>query len=113
VDDASTGQGGFWEENRNLATGVILASAVAAGVIAFMLRRAREEETMEVPAGVAGRAWERARDVAGEDRVDAAREFFMDRVMPELKPALLAILDDLEEAVDDYFRRTEKAIKRM
>ena len=105
------GQGGFWEENRNVAAGVILASAVAAGVIAYMLRRAREEEPM--PAMVASSVTDRARDVVGAERVEAAREFFMERVMPELKPALLAILSDLEEMVDEYFRRAEKAIKRM
>ena len=106
--------GSFWEENRSLATGVVLASAVAAGVIAYMLRRAREEETpIETATDLPGRAWERARGVAGDERVDAARDFVMERVLPELKPALLAILHDLEGQVDDYFRRAEKSIKRL
>ena len=112
ISQGSSGfQGSFWEENRNLAAGIILASAVAAGTIAYMLRRSREEEP--TPASIAGRAWGRARETAGEERVDAAREFVMDKVMPELKPALLAILGELEDAVDEYFRRAEKAIKRM
>ncbi len=114
MDEIDSGQGSFWEENRNLATGVILASAVAAGVIAYVLRRSREEEpVIEPPAGLADRAWEAARDAAGDERVDAAREFFMDHVMPELKPALLAILADLEVVVNEYFRRTEKSIKKL
>ena len=103
----------FWEENRSLATGVILASAVAAGVMAYMLRKAREAEPVEVPAGIAERAWERARDAAGGERVEAARDFVTERVLPELKPALLAVLHDLEEVVNDYFRRTEKSITQI
>src|SRR5207248_5457549 len=85
VQDVNQGQGSygsmgsmpgsFWEENRSMATGVILASAVAAGVIAYMLRRAREDETpIETASDLPGRAWERAREVAGDERVDAARD---------------------------------------
>jgi hypothetical protein len=77
MQDVGQGQGAypgsFWEENRNVAAGVILASAVAAGVIAYMLRRAREEEQVSVPVNAATRAWERAREAAGEERVESKR----------------------------------------
>ncbi len=100
------------EENRGLATGTIVASALAAAVIAFMLRRARQEEEVQMPAG-AGGAWERARALVGEDRLEAGREFLTERVIPEFKPTLLAILKDFEDLTDQWFRQAEKSIKRM
>jgi hypothetical protein len=96
-----------WEDRSGRAAGTILATAIAAGVIAFLLRRAREDE--EPPA----RALHLARSLAGSDGVDASREFFVDKILPELKPALLAILGELEDAVDQGFRRMEKNIKRL
>jgi hypothetical protein len=115
-----TGSGSTWTQwedesggNKNMAAGAILASAVAAGVIAFLLRRARQEEEERTPTGLAGRAFERTRDVMGDDRVEAGREFLTKKVVPEFKPALLAILDEVEDVVDQAFRRAEKAIKSM
>src|SRR5439155_21263814 len=78
--------------NRNMAAGAILASAVAAGVIAYVLRRARQEEEERTPSGLAGKAFERTRDMVGDERVEAGRDFLVKKVMPEFKPALLAIL---------------------
>jgi hypothetical protein len=37
----------------------------------------------------------------------------IEKLLPEFKPALLAILKDLEQVVDEYFRRAEKSIKRL
>ena len=106
-----------WEDegggSRNMAAGAILASAVAAGVIAYLLRRARREEEERTPAGLAGRAYERTRDVVGDDRIEAGRDFLAKKIIPEFRPALLAILEELEDVVDDAFRRMEKAIKKM
>jgi hypothetical protein len=105
-----------WEDegggNRNMAAGAILASAVAAGVIAYLLRRARQEEE-RTPAGLAGKAMDRTRDVVGDDRIEAGRDFLMNKIVPEFKPALLAILEELQDVVDDAFKRAEKAIKSM
>ena len=105
-----------WEDegggNRNMAAGAILASAVAAGVIAYLLRRARQEEE-RTPSGIAGKAMDRTRDVVGDDRIEAGRDFLMNKVVPEFKPALLAILEEVQDVVDDAFKRAEKAIKGM
>ena len=110
VDEARSG-GSFgtrpWEDRGGRAAGTILATAIAAGVIAFMLRRAREEEEPQK------RALNLARSLAGSDSVDASREFFVDKILPEMKPALLAILGELEDVVDQAFRRMEKNIKRL
>jgi hypothetical protein len=53
------------------------------------------------------------RSWAGSDNVEAGREFFIDRILPELKPALLSGLSEIEEVVDQAFRRIEKNIKRL
>lgn len=101
-----------WEEdtgNKNIAAGAIFASAVAAGVVAYLLRRARQEEE-RTPTGIASKAFDRTRDMVD---VDAGRDFLVKKVIPEFKPALLAILDELEDVIDDAFRRAEKAIKNL
>jgi hypothetical protein len=96
-----------WEDRGSRAAGTILATAIAAGVIAFLLRRAREEEEPTSRAANLMRSW------AGSDNVEAGREFFVDRILPELKPALLSGLSEIEEVVDQAFRRIEKNIKRL
>ncbi|MBI4493144.1 MAG: hypothetical protein HY690_10180 [Chloroflexi bacterium] len=100
------------EENRSFATGTIIASALAAAVIAYMLRRARQEEE-RMPAAMATGAWGRARDLVGEERLEAGRDFVMERLLPEFKPTLLAILRDFQDLTEQWFRQTEKAIKRL
>jgi hypothetical protein len=96
-----------WEDRSSQAVGTIVATAVAAGVIAFLLRRSREEQAPQAKMAGMARGW------ADSDNLDAGREFFMGRILPELKPALLAILDEIEEAVDEGFRRAEKNIKKL
>jgi hypothetical protein len=96
-----------WEDRSGRAVGTILATAVAAGVIAFILRRSREEEEPT------GRVAKLARDWAGSDSVEAGRDFVMDKIVPELKPALLSALAEIEDIVDQAFRRMEKNIKKL
>jgi hypothetical protein len=97
-----------WEDRSGRAAGTILATAIAAGIIAYLLRRSREEE--EEPANRVARF---AREWAGSDNVEAGREFLMDKVLPELKPALLSALSEIEDVVDQAFRRIEKNIKKL
>jgi hypothetical protein len=96
-----------WEDRSGRAAGTILATAIAAGIIAFLLRRSREEEEP------ASRMSKLAREWAGSDSVEAGREFVMDKVLPELKPALLSALSEIEDVVDQAFRRIEKNIKKL
>jgi hypothetical protein len=97
-----------WEDRGGRAVGTILATAIAAGVIAYILRRSREEE--QEPAN---RMAKLARDWAGSDSVEAGRDFVMDKIVPELKPALLSALSEIEDIVDQAFRRIEKNIKKL
>jgi hypothetical protein len=96
-----------WEDRSGRAAGTILATAIAAGVIAFLLRRSREEEEP------ASRVAKMAREFAGSDSLEAGRDFVMDKILPELKPALLTALSEIEDVVDQAFRRIEKNIKRL
>lgn len=97
-----------WEDRGGRAVGTILATAIAAGVVAYILKRSREEE--EEPAS---RMAKLAREWAGSDSVEAGREFVMDKIVPELKPALLSALSEIEDIVDQAFRRIEKNIKKL
>ena len=110
VDEGSGGSYGGarpWEDRSGRAAGTILATAVAAGIIAFLLRRSRAEEE---PASRVARI---ARDFAGSDSMEAGRDFLMDKILPELKPALLSALSEIEDIVDQAFRRIEKNIKKL
>jgi hypothetical protein len=97
-----------WEDRSGRAVGTILATAIAAGVIAFLMRRSREEE--QEPTS---RMAKLAREWAGSDSVEAGRDFVMEKVVPELKPALLSALAEIEDIVDQAFRRIEKNIKKL
>jgi hypothetical protein len=97
-----------WEDKSGRAAGTILATAIAAGVIAFLVRRSREEP-IPPASGVA----KFAREFAGSDNMEAGRDFLIDKVLPELKPALLSALSEIEDVVDQAFRRIEKNIKKL
>jgi hypothetical protein len=96
-----------WEDRSGRAVGTIVATAVAAGIIAFLLRRSREEEE------TTNKMARMARDWAGSDSMEAGRDFLIDKVLPELKPALLTALSEIEDVVDQAFRRIEKNIKKL
>ncbi len=96
-----------WEDKSGRAAGTILATAIAAGVIAYLLRRSREEEEP------ASRMAKLTRDWVGSDSVEAGRDFLIDKILPELKPALLSALSEIEDVVDQAFRRIEKNIKKL
>jgi len=104
------------EETGGMPTGAIVATAVAAGVVAFMIRKARqrEEERLDTPAAVAAAAWERASDADLRERtMSATRDFVVDRVLPEMKPVILDLLRDIKSYVDDGFKRAEQTVKNL
>jgi hypothetical protein len=101
------------DSSRTMALAALAGSALVAGVVVFLLRRRAEPPPPE-PVAMSGRAWDRARGLAfNEERQEAARDFLVEKVLPELKPALLGILEEVEDMVDDGFRRAEKAIKNL
>ena len=102
-----------WDgDNRNVAIGSILASALVAGVIAYIIRRRRQAEEQTI-SGRAGRVAETAMDVFGDDRLAYGRELLLDKVLPEFKPALRSLLRELESATEQAFRRAERKINEL
>jgi hypothetical protein len=95
---------------RNKRTGTLVGSVVTVGAIAYLIRRAGQRRR---PTDLGGKVSELAREVVGDDPLEAGQEFLRKQIVPELKPVLLAILDDVENVVADGFKRAEKAIKQM
>lgn len=110
VEDQTVLEG---EEQQALApAAAILATAIAAGLIAFMVQRARrsQEQPIRRPRDV----WERVQDREFRDRTaGATREFVADHILPEFKPALLRLVRDAKSYVDVAFKRAEKAIRDL
>ncbi len=101
------------DDNRTMALVAILGTALVAGAIAFLVRRRQEPAAPAEPVAAAVGAWERGRARFRDERVQATRDFVLEKVLPELKPALLGVLDDIRDMVDEGFRRVEKVIKAL
>ncbi len=102
-----------WDgDNRNMAIGSILASALVAGVVAYIIRRRRQAEEQTL-TGRASRAAEVAMETFGDDRLDRGREFLTEKVLPEFKPALRSLLRELEAATEQAFRRAERRVNEL
>jgi hypothetical protein len=97
-----------WEDGGSRAAGTILITALVAGVIAYLVRRQQQQE--QEPTS---RITSLMSNLADSDNLQAGQDFFMERILPEFKPALLSILAEVEDVVDQAFRRAEKQIKRL
>jgi hypothetical protein len=102
------GMGAF----KSPTVGVLLASALAAGIIGFtMSRRASRREKISAIGSMA--VLGRARDLGDTEIARAGREFINERVVPEMKPVLIDLLKEFEGYLDGYFKQAEKALKAM
>lgn len=92
---------------------VLLASGLAAGFLGFMFaRRSAEQERMAMsPARMMDRV--RMGDFGDTELAKMGREFFNERVVPEMKPVMVDLLKEFEGYMDRYFRKAEKAIKAI
>lgn len=99
------------DQAGGLSMGAIMATAIAAGVIAYVIRRARLPNEARVRGS--GRAhWADKADLRWRTAA-ATREFVTERILPEMKPALLDLLKDAKAYVDQGFKRVEKAIREF
>ena len=94
-----------------LSAGALIATAIGAGVIAYLIRRARAAETERAKPPTPAE-WLRSPELR-ERTASATREFVLDRVIPEMKPVLLDLLRDAKGYVDEGFKRVERAIKNL
>ena len=97
--------------NRGAQVGTMAAVALAAGVVAYVIRRSRKQEPVYVAA--TNRASDSAMALFGDDSLSAGRELFNEKVLPELKPVLRSLLRELEGVVVTGFRRAEKSINDL
>ncbi len=97
-------------DGNRFPMGMLLASGLIAGILAYAIsRRSAREERMTSAQMV----MERAKDLGDTEAARVGREFVSERVVPEMKPVILDLLKDAEEYVDHYFKRAEKAVKSM
>jgi len=97
---------------RTPAVGILLISGVTAGILAYTIsRRSAERKRMRI--GGPQVIMERAKEIGDTEVARASREYFEEHVKPEVKPVLLDLLKDVEEYVNHYFQRAEKAVKSM
>ena len=89
--------------NRGAQVGTAAAVALAAGVVAYLIRRSRKQEPVYVAAS--NRASDTAMSLFGDDSLSAGRDLFNEKVLPELKPVLRSLLRELEGVVVTGFRR--------
>jgi hypothetical protein len=91
-----------------ITVGTIVASALVAGTIAFLLRRAlSSSEDDHHPADRYNGEYLRDRAAT------MTNEFVRERIAPELKPVLLTVLREVRQYVDRGFQRAEHALKDM
>ena len=91
-----------------ITAGTILASALVAGTIAFLLRRALSsgEDNRHATDHL-------DREYLRDRAATMTNEFVRERIAPELKPVLLTVLREVRHYVDRGFQRAEHALKDM
>lgn len=97
-------------DGNRFPIGMLLASGLIAGILAYAIARRSAREQRAMPAQM---VLERAKEIGDTEAVRAGREFVSARVVPEMKPILLDLLKDAESYVDRYFKKAEKAVKAM
>jgi hypothetical protein len=95
-----------WEGGgRGTQIGMFVGLAVGAGLLLFVLRRLFAPK----PTPVEDLA-EHTSSLFGADSLLAGRDLLSEKVLPEAKPALRALLREIEASVAQGFRRAERAI---
>lgn len=89
--------------------GMFVGLAVGAGLLLFILRKifAPKPKPVEVIADSLG---DRAAALFGNDGLALGRELLGDKIIPEMKPVLKALLREIEASVAQGFKRAERAI---
>ena len=110
----------FDEPSGGISIPAIVATAAAAGVIAFLIRRARQkhepEPAPESPLEAIADLIEEVQGAGSDFRSQTAaatRDLLVGRILPELKPILLDLLGDVRKYVDEGFRKLEGAIRAL
>jgi hypothetical protein len=98
------------ENSGDFPVGAVIASAVVAGLTAFLLRRALGGENEDDARQVAAQASRSGEGALRERAATATGELVRSYLLPELKPVLLTVLSEVKGSVDRAFQRAEQVI---
>jgi len=102
-----------WEGGgRGTQIGMFIGLAVGAGLLLFVLRKMFAPKPTPVEE-LSDRLAERAVSLFGDEPVAAGREFLSEKILPEMKPVLRALLREIEASVAQGFKRAEQAINDL
>jgi len=95
-----------WEGGgRSTQIGMFIGLAIGAGVIFFILRKLFAKKPTPVEE-----VSDRAISLFGDEPLAAGRELLSEKILPELKPVLRALLREVEVGVGQGLKRAERAI---
>lgn len=99
-----------WDSGgRSTQIGMFVGLAIGAGLLLFILRRifAPKPKPVEV---LADSFSERAAALLRNEPMALGRELLGEKILPEMKPVLRALLQEIEASVSQGFKRAAKAI---
>jgi hypothetical protein len=95
-----------WEGGgRSTQIGMFIGLAIGAGVIFFILRKLFAKKPTPVEE-----VSDRAISLFGDEPLAAGRELLSEKILPEMKPVLRALLREVEAGVAQGLKRAERAI---
>ena len=99
-----------WDSGgRGTQIGMFAGLAIGAGLLLFILRRLfapKPKPVEELAESLSGRA----AALFGNDAMSAGRDLLGEKILPEMKPVLRALLREIEASVSQGFKRAEQAI---
>ena len=99
-----------WEGGgRSTQIGMFVGLAVGAGLLLFILRKLFAPKQSPVEE-LSDRLSEQAMSLFGDEPLVAGRQLISEKILPEMKPVLRALLREIEASVAQGFKRAEHAI---
>jgi hypothetical protein len=99
-----------WEGGgRSTQIGMFVGLAVGAGLLLFILRKLFAPKQSPVE-DLSDRLSEQALSLFGDEPLAAGRQLISEKVLPEMKPVLHALLREIEASVAQGFKRASRAI---
>src|SRR5215210_3552740 len=95
-----------WEGGgRSTQIGMFVGLAIGAGILVLILRKLFAKK--QTPAEEIS---DRAVSLFGDEPLAAGRELLSEKILPEMKPVLRALLKEVEAGVAQGLKRAERAI---
>ena len=102
-----------WEGGgRSTQIGMFVGLAVGAGLLVLILRKLFGPKKSPAEE-ISDRVSEQALSLFGDEPFTAGRAILSDKILPEMKPVLRALLREIEVSVAQGFKRAERAIEDL